>query len=238
MFHEEEHMNWNPITAAMAFRLTRVVAILVAAAAVLQAADDERIDSLEKAIQAFEEQDRKQAPEPGGVLFLGSSSIRLWDTARDFPDAKIINRGFGGSQIADSLHYADRIAIPYRPRLIVFYAGDNDIAAGKSADEVLADVKAFIGKIHSSLPETRITFIAIKPSPLRWKFFDTQCRANELVREFVKSERRLSYVDVVKPMLGDDGQPRYELFKKDNLHLNEEGYRLWTRLVKPFLDEK
>src|SRR5262249_51308029 len=147
-------------------------------------------------IRAFEAQDRKQAPEPGGVLFLGSSSIRLWETARDFPDTQIINRGFGGSQIADSVHYADRVAIPYKPRLIMFYAGDNDIAAGKSADEVLADFKKFVVKIRASLPETRIAFIAIKPSPMRWKHFDTQCRANELVREFIKSDRRLSYIDV------------------------------------------
>jgi lysophospholipase L1-like esterase len=219
-------------------RLILSVAILCTVFTSTLVADEAAVDSLEKAIQAFEEQDRKQAPEPGGVLFLGSSSIRLWDTAKDFADSKIINRGFGGSQIADSVHYADRIAIPYKPRLIVFYAGDNDIAAGKSADEVLADFKAFTSKIHASLPETRIAFIAVKPSPMRWKFFDTQCRANEMVRELVKSERRLSYIDVVKPMLGDDGQPRRELFKKDNLHLNDEGYRLWTRLVKPFLDEK
>jgi lysophospholipase L1-like esterase len=228
----------SPITALAAYRLLRVVAILLAAVAIVHAADDEPVDSLEKAVQAFEEQDRKQAPEPGGVLFLGSSSIRLWDTTKSFPDPKIINRGFGGSQIADSVHYAGRIAIPYKPRLIVFYAGDNDIAAGKSADEVFADFKEFVGKIHASLPETRIAFIAIKPSPMRWKFFEAQSRANDLVREFIGSDRHLSYIDVVKPMLGDDGQARGELFKKDNLHLNDEGYRVWTRLVKPFLEEK
>jgi lysophospholipase L1-like esterase len=216
----------------------RVVAIVLAAAAVAYAADDTPVDSLEKEIRAFEEKDRKQAPEPGAVLFLGSSSIRQWDTTKAFPDSKIINRGFGGSQIADSVHFADRIALPYKPRLIVFYAGDNDIAAGKSADEVFADFKEFVGKIHASLPKTRIAFIAIKPSPLRWKFFDTQCRANDRIREFINSDGRLSYIDVVKPMLGDDGEPRRELFKKDNLHLSDEGYRLWTRLVNPFLDEK
>src|SRR5262249_27436731 len=155
-----------------------------------------------------------------------------------FPEARIINRGFGGSQIVDAIHFAERIAIPYKPRLIVFYAGDNDIAAGKSADEVFADFKEFVGKIGSSLPETRIAFVAIKPSPMRWKFFDTQCRANDRIREFIKSDGRMSYIDVVKPMLGDDGQPRHELFKKDHLHLNDEGYRLWNGIVKPVLDEK
>jgi lysophospholipase L1-like esterase len=226
------------VIAIAANRGMRVVAIVLAATALARAAEDEAVDSLEKEIRAFEEHDRKQAPEPGGVLFLGSSSIRMWDTAKAFPEARIINRGFGGSQIADAIHFAERIAIPYKPRLIVFYAGDNDVAAGKSADEVLADFKEFVGRIHSSLPETRIAFVAIKPSPMRWKFFDTQCRANDRIREFIKSDGRMAYIDVVKPMLGDDGQPRRELFKKDHLHLNDEGYRVWVSVVKPFLDEK
>jgi lysophospholipase L1-like esterase len=228
----------NPIPGLSARRTISFIAILLAVLSSRIAADDEPVDSLEKEVRAFEEKDRKEAPEPGGVLFLGSSSIRMWDTAKAFPDKRIINRGFGGSQIADSVHFAGRIAIPYKPRLIVFYAGDNDIAAGKSGDEVFADFKEFVGKVRSSLPETRIAFIAIKPSPMRWKFFDTQCRANDRIREFIKSERRLSYIDVVKPMLGDDGEPRRELFKKDNLHLNDEGYRVWVSVVKPFLDEK
>jgi len=232
-------MIWNRVQDLSARRTLSLLAVLLTALSWrLAIADDEPVDSLEKEVRAFEEKDRKQAPEAGGVLFLGSSSIRLWDTAKAFPDTKIINRGFGGSQIADSVHFAGRIAIPYKPRLIVFYAGDNDVAAGKSTEEVFADFKELVGKVHASLPATRIAFIAIKPSPLRWKFFDTQCRANDRIREFIKSDGRLSYIDVVKPMLGDDGEPRRELFKKDNLHLNDEGYRVWAGVVKPFLDEK
>jgi len=192
----------------------------------------------EKAIQAFEEQDLKQKPEPGSVLFLGSSSIRMWNTAQAFPETKTINRGFGGSQVADAVNFADRIAIPYKPRMVVFYAGDNDIASGKSADQVLDDFKAFVKKILMQLPETRIAFIAIKPSPARWKHFETQKKANSLVEEFAKSDERLDYIDIVKPMLGDDGQPRGELFQKDNLHLNADGYELWTQTVKPYLRQK
>ena len=193
------------------------------------AAGDESANPWEKAIQAFEEQDRRAAPEPGGVLFLGSSSIRLWETAKAFPEVKSINRGFGGSQIADSVHFADRILIPYKPRLIVFYAGDNDIASGKSAEQVLADFQALVRRVRSSLPEARIAFVAIKPSPARWKFFDAQQKANGLIEEFVKMEKRLVYIDVVKPMLGEDGQPRAELFQGDKLHLNDEGYKLLER---------
>ncbi len=149
-----------------------------------------------------------------------------------------INRGFGGSQVADSVRFADRIATPYKPRLIVFYAGDNDIAAGRSAEQVLADYKEFVGKVREQLPETRIAFVTIKPSPLRWKLFETQQNANHLVEAYSKTDRRLVYIDVVTPMLDGDGQPRGELFQKDKLHLNDEGYKVWTEAVAPYLKEE
>lgn len=204
----------------------------------LGAVAEEPASPWEKAFQAFEEQDRQRKPEPGGIVFLGSSSIRLWETAKAFPDLAIINRGFGGSQIADSVQFADRIAVPYAPRLIVFYAGDNDISSGKTPDRVLTDFQALVKKIHEPLPKTRIAFIAIKPSPARWKQYERQTQANALVEEFVKSNDRLIYIDVVKPMLDDDGQPRADLFQKDGLHLNAEGYRLWNGIVKPHLENQ
>jgi lysophospholipase L1-like esterase len=169
------------------------------------------------------------------VLFLGSSTIRLWNTAKAFPELHTINRGFGGSQIADSLKFAERIVIPCKPRLILLYAGDNDIAAGKSPERVLSDFKALVEKIHAALPETRIAFISIKPSPSRWKHIEAQRKANSLVEEFIPTDRRLSYIDVVQPMLDDKGEPRAELFQKDMLHLNDEGYKLWNSIVKPRL---
>jgi lysophospholipase L1-like esterase len=201
-------------------------------------AADEPFNLWESSIRSFEERDRKQPPQPGGVLFLGSSSIRLWDTAKAFPKEATINRGFGGSQIADSIHFADRIAIPYKPRMIVFYAGDNDIAVGKSAEQVLVDYKEFVGKIHAQLPETRIAFVAIKPSPFRWKLFERQQKANRLVENYSNADKRLAYIDVVTPMLDADGQPRGEFFQKDKLHLNEEGYKVWREVVGPFLKEE
>jgi lysophospholipase L1-like esterase/ketosteroid isomerase-like protein len=192
----------------------------------------------EKSIQEFEAEDRQHAPQSGGVLFLGSSSIRLWDLKSSFPDVRAVNRGFGGSQIADSVEFADRIILPHRPRLIVFYAGDNDIAGGKSAEQVAADFQALVGKVHANLPETRIAFIAVKPCPSRWKHIETQKQANRLVEEFTKTDARLAYVDVVKPMLNAEGKPREDLFRKDNLHLNDEGYKLWNEIVKPLLAQK
>jgi lysophospholipase L1-like esterase len=208
---------------------------LLATAAII-AAEEKPVD-WEPTIQAFEKQDRLRPPEPGGVLFLGSSSIRLWNTAQAFPGVKSINRGFGGSQIADSVKFAERLVMPYKPRLIVFYAGDNDIAAGKSPAQVASDFQDFAKKIQKELAETRIAFVSIKPSPSRWKQFERQQQANRLVAEFIKSDRRLSYIDVVQPMLGDDGQPRAQLFKKDMLHLNDEGYELWAKIVMPVLQQ-
>jgi lysophospholipase L1-like esterase len=189
----------------------------------------------ESKIRQFEAQDKKQTPPPGGILFVGSSSIVGWKLEEYFPDLPVINRGFGGSQIADSVHFAGRIILPYRPRIIVLYAGDNDVAAGKSAQRVLADYQQFVKTVHHALPHTRIVFIAIKPSLRRWQLVDTMRGANELIRAVTREDDRLAYVDIDTPMIGADGKPRKELFKADGLHLNAEGYQLWTSLVLPHL---
>ena len=198
-------------------------------------ADPPKESQWEKTIAAFEEADRKQPPPKQGALFVGSSSIRMWNLKESFPDLPVINRGFGGSHIADSVQFAERIVIPHEPRVVVFYAGDNDLNSGKTVERVEADFREFVGKVHAKLPKTRIVFLAIKPSPSRWKLFDKQTQANERIQKFCESDKRLTYLDVVKPMLGDDGQPRAELFSKDQLHMNADGYRLWTELVKPHI---
>lgn len=192
----------------------------------------------EKAIQAFEEQDAENAPPKGEIVFIGSSSIRMWKTDADFPEFTIINRGFGGSQTADSVEFAERIAISYAPRLVVLYAGDNDIAAGKSPEEVFQDTKAFFARIHNDLPETRIAYVAIKPSLARWNLVDKMRAANALVRAHTETDSRLQFVDIDTPMLGDDGKPRAELFLDDGLHLNREGYDLWNSIIRPYLSEE
>jgi lysophospholipase L1-like esterase len=189
----------------------------------------------ESAIRAFEEQDRKQQPPTGGILFIGSSSIRGWDLKRDFADLPAINRGFGGSHIADSIAFAQRIIIPYRPSVIVFYAGDNDVNGGKSPQRVAADYRAFVAKVQKSLPTTRIVFIAIKPSISRWKLVDKMRQANRLIWAETEKDERQVFVDIDTPMIGTDGKPREELFKSDGLHLTETGYKLWAKLVRPCL---
>ena len=189
-------------------------------------------------IQAFESADRKSPPVPGGVLFVGSSSIRMWETlARDFPTVSITRRGFGGSTMADVAAYAGRIVIPYKPRLVVVYAGDNDINDGKTPERVLADYQALVGEVHEKLPGTRVAFISIKPSLARWKLVEPMRKTNALVREFTAEDSLLAYIDVFTPMLGDDGTPRKNLFLEDGLHLSAQGYALWKSIVAPYLEE-
>jgi lysophospholipase L1-like esterase len=189
-----------------------------------------------KEIGAFAAADRTNPPPADAVLFVGSSSIRLWtNLAQSFPGHRVINRGFGGSQLADSVLFADRIVIPYKPKLILLYAGDNDIAAGKSPEQVFSDFKAFAGKVHAALPGTPIGYIAIKPCPAREKFLDRVKAANQLIQDYCASDKRLQYVDVFTPMLGPEGRPRADLVIKDGLHPNAQCYALWASVLRPIL---
>lgn len=190
----------------------------------------------EKDIAAFEKRDREAPPPKNGIVFVGSSSIRRWDLAKSFPGVAALNRGFGGSHLADAVHFAPRIVLKHEPRLVVLYAGDNDIAAGKTPERVAADFRAFIAAVHDKLPKTRIIYLAIKPSLLRWKLIDKIRPANALIEAECKKNDRLLYLDVATPMLGDDGKPRPDLFVADGLHLSAKGYELWVRLLKPHLE--
>ena len=182
----------------------------------------------EKTIAAFEQQDQKMPPAPEGVLFVGSSSIRMWDLARSFPNLKTINRGFGGSQMSDVLEFYDRIVKPYRPAVIVLYEGDNDIAAGESAELVAAEYRRLIREIHTDLPKTRVVFVSIKPSLKRWDIYPSMKSANDEIRAITEQDARLEFVDVSEVMLGPDGKPVKSLFLPDGLHLNQEGYDRWS----------
>jgi len=189
------------------------------------------------AMSRFEQEDRTNPPPQGGIVFVGSSSIVRWDLQKHFPRLPVINRGFGGSHVADSVRHVELLVIKHRPRTVVFYAGDNDIAAGKTPQQVADDFRAFAQKVHSALPETRIAFIAIKPSTLRWEMVDKMRQANALIGDYCRTSDRLGYVDVDGPMLGWDDKPRAELLVADGLHLTEQGYDLWSFLIRPFLDQ-
>lgn len=190
----------------------------------------------EKEIAAYEAADRANPPAKGGVVFVGSSSIRLWKTlAQDFPGHHVLNRGFGGSQLADSVHFADRIVIPYEPRMIVMYAGGNDINAGKSPETILADFKAFAAKVRERLPDTVIAYISIAGNPKRWAQVEKVKAANGMIEEFIKTQPKMKFINVFPHMLGSDGLPKPEIFVKDRLHMNAEGYKIWREVVGPHL---
>ncbi len=193
-------------------------------------------DVFAEEIARFEAADRAHPPRLGGVLFVGSSSIRLWPALdADFPGVNVLQRGFGGSELSDVVYYATRIVLPYQPRLIVLYAGDNDLAAGKSPAAVFRDYEAFVALVRRALPDTRIAFIAIKPSGARWALVEQVREANALVRRYAATDPGLLYVDVFTPMLGPDGLPREELFVADRLHMSARGYALWRDLLAPIV---
>ncbi len=215
--------------------MTLAVCAAVALAAATAAAPMPAPDRWEADIRAFEELDRKAPPPRDAVLFVGSSSIRLWDLPRSFPGLKAINRGFGGSCVGDSVRFAPRIVLPYAPAVIVFYAGDNDIAAGKAPETVCDDYRAFVKAVHEHLPATRIVYIAIKPSIQRWKLIDAMRAANALIEAAAAADPRLAFVNLEPAMLGANDMPRRELFVADGLHLSAEGYALWAALLAPHL---
>jgi len=189
------------------------------------------------AIAAFEATDRANPPPQGAVLFIGSSSIEHWKSvAADFPEVKVINRGFGGSVIGDSTFFADRIVAPYHPRAIVIYAGDNDIYYGHTPQRVRDDFAVFVQKVRSFDPGVPVAFVAIKPSVARQSLLPQIRQANTLVREYAAAQKGVAYIDVFTPMLGKDGQSQKKWFGSDGLHMNRSGYALWIGLLKPWVD--
>jgi lysophospholipase L1-like esterase len=190
----------------------------------------------EKEISAYEASDKTNPPPKGEMLFIGSSTVRLWKTlSQDFPSVKVINRGFGGSQIVDSTHFAERVIFPYEPSKVFLGAGGNDLWAGKSAEEVFSDFKDFVAKLHVKLPKTEIVFISLSPSIARWKQSENEKAVNTMVQEFVKGNPDVKYVETYPLPLGSDGQPRPEVFVSDKLHFNAEGYKLLAEAVRPFV---
>jgi lysophospholipase L1-like esterase len=183
-------------------------------------------------IAAFEAWDRQNSAPRDAVLFVGSSSIRMWQTAECFPDLAVINRGFGGSHTSDVNHFAEQIVLKYAPRTIVFYAGDNDVAEGKSPKQVAGDFRRFVDIVQAKLADTEIIYLPVKPSLARWQLWPTMQETNALVEHYVEGKSHLSYVDTATPMLGSDGRPRPEIFLDDGLHMNDQGYQIWSELLR------
>ena len=193
----------------------------------------------EKSIAAFEQQDKTDAPPKGAILFVGASTIVRWKTlAQDFPGQKILNRGFGGNEICDSTHFADKIIFPYEPKMIFLRAGGNDINGGKTPEQVFADFKEFVATVREKLPDIDIAYIGMAPSIARWKNRDKEKAVNSMIEEFTKQNPHLKYIDTWTMTLGPDGEARPELFVADKLHYSAEGYKLLAERVRPFLPTK
>ena len=220
----------------IAMKSLRIVLLVLLCSPFVTLAEDAKpgFERWEPEIAAIGKRDAEQKVAPGTTVFVGSSSIRLWNLKHSFPELATVNHGFGGSTIADVVHFVEPLVLKLEPKTIVFYSGDNDLGS-KSAEQVHADFAALLKAIRARLPESKFVFVAIKPSPSRWKLFDKQKEANRLIQATLAKDEHAVFVDVVTAMLGNDGQPRAELFQKDQLHLNESGYALWNKLVLPEL---
>lgn len=210
--------------------MRRVTALLAALVLTATAAADPA--KWAASIDQITKGDAAHPPAKGGIVFVGSSSIRRWSTLeQDFPGMAVLNRGFGGSQLADSVFYADRIVLPYAPRAVVVYAGENDLQEGRTPAQVIAAYEALVAKVHAALPQARIVFIGLKPSPSRWRLAPQMQEVNAAVAQACAADPRRRFVDVWAPMLDAQGQPRAELFIQDKLHMTPAGYAIWTPLV-------
>ena len=189
-------------------------------------------------IAAFEARAKTNPPPQEAILFLGSSSIRKWNTlVRDFPGHTVINRGFGGSQISDSIYYFDRIVLPLHPKIIVFYAGSNDIAVGKKPETVVNDFETLARKMESELPGTKLAFISIATSPSRWTQVEKVKEANRDIADFIRHDQKLAFINIFDVMLDSDGKPQPDLYVADRLHMTAKGYAIWTSIIAPYLDK-
>jgi lysophospholipase L1-like esterase len=193
-------------------------------------------NKFEPEILKFEQADQQNFPPKKAILFTGSSSIRLWEDLQErFPNRKVINRGFGGSGLSDLVYYVGRIVLPYKPRQIVIYSGENDIADGKTAHEVYMELANLVSIIRKKLPVARITYISMKPSPSRITLQDEIKKANFLIKDHLSKIKHTDYINIYDLMLGPDGSPKEELFVADRLHMNKAGYDIWTKAIKPYL---
>jgi lysophospholipase L1-like esterase len=189
-------------------------------------------------VAEFRKQDSISFPAKNAILFIGSSSFTMWTDVNDyFPGYTIVNRGFGGSSLTDLIFYADDIIFPYKPRQIVIYCGENDLAASDtvSAEMVFERFKTLYQKVRKKLPFISIVYVSMKPSPSRQHLAEEIKYGNQLIKQYLTPRKQSKYVDVHKLMLGSDGEPMPDIFLEDNLHMNAKGYSIWQKALKPHL---
>ncbi|MFN8612737.1 MAG: GDSL-type esterase/lipase family protein [Vulcanimicrobiota bacterium] len=197
------------------------------------------LDRYENSIAAYEAADRVKAPPTGGTLFLGSSTFTLWghDLENEFARFQALNRGFGGSTIPEIDHYLERICFPYRPRLVVFYAGTNDIAEGHTAEQVSSDFQHLTAHLRRGLPEARLAYVSMAMPPSRVQFERQYRAANLLIRDYCASGKQLDFIDVSELLLDQQGRPRAEYYREDQLHMRPTGYALWSPVLRRYLEQ-
>jgi len=224
-------------TSRHGLSMPRFVLVLMTVAAWMPCAAQSvtEIGRFQEEIDRFRSWDAKNSSPPDAVLFIGSSTIRLWETASLFPRLRVVNRGFGGAQISDVLDRLVEVLDPHDPSVIVFYTGDNDVADGKSAEQVRDDFQHFIDEVRRRKAGTPVIFLAIKPSLNRWALWPEMKRANEMISELASNAEDVFFVDLAAITLNDAGTPRPEFFVDDGLHLSEEGYAAWSALLADVL---
>lgn len=196
------------------------------------------VDRYESSIAAFEAADRLKTTEAGGTLFLGSSTFTLWghDLEREFARFHALNRGFGGSTIPEVDHYLERICFPYKPRLVVFYVGTNDVAEGHSPQQIADDFEHLLAHLRRQLPNTRVAYVSMAVPPSRLQFSSQYKEANRKLKQFCKDENNLDFVDVSQLLLDGQGQPKPEYYREDQLHMKPSGYALWIPVLRDYLE--
>ncbi len=187
-------------------------------------------------LEGYYKADSVQFPAPHAVLFVGSSSIRMWkDLPSYFPGHYVLGRGFGGAWMSDVLYHMDRLVIGYRPSQVVLYAGENDLANGVSPEQVAGDAACFLRLMELHLPGVPVLVVSVKPSPSSARFLDAQRRTNELLEELCRTKAHVRFIDIATPMLTPDGGFRENLYLSDRLHITPEAYRLWASILGPHL---
>jgi lysophospholipase L1-like esterase len=194
-----------------------------------------------KEIAAFKASDRVSPQPKGQIVFIGSSSFTRWATLKDaFPEHRVLNRAFGGSTLTDVIRHVEDVVFPYEPCQVVIYCGENDFAADEKVvyDTVVDRFKVLFSKIRKHLPGTAIAYVSMKPSPSRWSYASKFIAANAAIKEFRSTKPRTAFIDVWPAMLGNDGQPRSEIYVEDRLHMNDDGYKLWAPLISKILVDR
>ncbi len=213
-----------------------ICTLLLAASSLLPAAPDPDPVRFAKEIEAFDAADKKSPPEKGGIVFTGSSSIRLLEIPKYFPGLKALNRGFGGAHISEVNHYLERCLLRYEPSLVVFYCGTNDLWDKKSPEQVEEDFTEFRTRLFERVPEARLIVLAVRPSPARISIIKTEADMNERFRKAAEADKRITYLaGSCDRFLDSEGKPIPDLYVEDGLHMSPKGYEIWKEILGPHL---